>query len=97
MTIEQYEEYVARGLISGNEKYGHKIDVSSLFNYTFGELGEAVNALKHKDMSEVHNELGDTLWYFFALAHQLGFTVSSILEANMDKLNRRYAEDDIYE
>ena len=66
-----------------------------------GEAGEVAN--KVKKLIRDHNgqaptigqaaaladELGDTLWYVAALAHQLGFTLSGIGSRCLDKLADR--------
>lgn len=62
-----------------------------------GEAGEVCDLLKkhwgHRkplDREHLKKELGDVLWYVFALADQFGFTADEVVAANVDKLERRY-------
>jgi len=34
-------------------------------------------------------ELGDTFWYFCAMMDELGITLEQVMQANMDKINKR--------
>jgi NTP pyrophosphatase (non-canonical NTP hydrolase) len=60
-----------------------------------GEAGEYVDKVKktvrdiHVDKEDMALELGDVLWYLAVSAQHLGFDLSTIVEMNMAKLNRR--------
>lgn len=61
------------------------------------EAGEAATPVKRciyygQDLDEamLKKELGDVLWYACALADAAGFTMSDVLQANIDKLAARY-------
>lgn len=65
-----------------------------------GEVGEVQGKLKkviRDDSGELSQdkrealagELGDVLWYAARLASELGYTLESIAQANLDKLNSR--------
>lgn len=67
-----------------------------------GEAGEVCNDVKkwHRDDDEtltvarrgkLLSELGDVLWYVANMAHDLGYTLEEIAEANIEKLKARYA------
>lgn len=68
-----------------------------------GEAGEVSNKLKkiiRKGYTEIDigfaeglmDELGDVLWYAAALAKELGYSLSDVMEFNIDKLAARKAE-----
>lgn len=67
-----------------------------------GESGEIANKVKkiQRDhagtMPELTKmqcfvELGDVLWYVAAIAHELGYTLDEVAEANLIKLGARQA------
>lgn len=63
-----------------------------------GESGEVVDCLKKSlfhgkgfdNLDPIKKELGDLLWYIFALTDELGLDVEDIMEANIEKLNMRH-------
>lgn len=59
-----------------------------------GETGELIKKeLFHEKVipiSRVAEEIGDTLYYAAALAHEYGLTLSYIMQLNQDKLAERY-------
>lgn len=62
-----------------------------------GEIGEFVDLIKktlfHGESiprSQVTKELGDILWYWFALCISLGFDPEDIMEENIKKLQERH-------
>lgn len=64
-----------------------------------GESGEAIDIVKkwfahgHElDKDHLKKELGDVAWYLAEASSALGFTLEEILEANIDKLRKRYPE-----
>ena len=61
------------------------------------EAGEAATPVKrciyygqHLDEEMLTKELGDVLWYACALADAAGISRSKVLQANTDKLAKRY-------
>ncbi len=64
-----------------------------------GESGEAIDIVKkwlaqgHElDKEKLSRELGDIAWYLAETATALDLNLEDILEANIDKLRKRYPE-----
>ena len=64
-----------------------------------GESGEAIDIVKkwfahgHElDKEHLKKELGDIAWYLAEAATALDLTLEEILEANIEKLRKRYPE-----
>ena len=64
-----------------------------------GEAGECIDLVKkarfqgHElDREKLKLELGDQMWYSSVAAHGLGFNLSDVLQANIDKLKVRYPD-----
>lgn len=64
-----------------------------------GEAGEAIDLVKkhlaqgHElDKEHLAKELGDIAWYIAETATVLGYSLEDILQANIDKLKKRYPE-----
>ena len=64
-----------------------------------GESGEAIDIVKkwfahgHElDREHLKKELGDIAWYLAEAATALDITLESVLEANVEKLKKRYPE-----
>ena len=64
-----------------------------------GESGEAIDIVKkwlaqgHElDKEKLAKELGDIAWYLAETAYALGLPLEDILQANIDKLRKRYPE-----
>lgn len=62
-----------------------------------GEAGELLDAVKKAwaynkplDVENVHEELGDCLFYIQAMCNQFGWTFESVIAANVAKLIKRY-------
>ena len=69
-----------------------------------GEAGEVCEKIKKimrdqdgtilkENEVELAKELGDVLWYVAALATEIGFSLSDIVEMNLDKLQSRMKRD----
>lgn len=63
----------------------------------FGEVGEVVDSLKKTlfqghplDRDKLLLELGDCMWYLTAIATTAGLTLAEVVEANKNKLRKRY-------
>jgi NTP pyrophosphatase (non-canonical NTP hydrolase) len=64
-----------------------------------GEAGEFADSLKKAefhahplDEAELRKELGDVLWYVALACDSLGLQLGEVMEANIEKLRRRYPE-----
>ena len=97
---EEYEEFVdsKRKWVQGQRVIYPAFGLA-------GESGEVIDRLKkimrgtqgpaefvaqaHRD-EETLLELGDTLYYLTALAHDLGFTLQDVMDANVVKLTERH-------
>lgn len=62
-----------------------------------GEAGEVADLAKkcmfqgHPfDVEHMAEELGDCAWYVAVTAHAIGYDFETILQMNMDKLQKRY-------
>lgn len=65
---------------------GEAGEVSDIIKKVVGHGHELTPELKQK----LSKELGDVLWYVAALADHLGFDLSSVANANIEKLKARY-------
>ena len=61
-----------------------------------GEFAELVKKLvfhKHQiSQIKLAEELGDVLWYVAAICSRLGLSMSDVMQANVEKLKKRYPE-----
>jgi len=64
-----------------------------------GEAGELLDAIKKHavyqkqlDFDNVREEAGDILFYLTGLLNELGLTLNECIEANVEKLSKRYPE-----
>lgn len=64
-----------------------------------GEVGEVLDTLKkihfHNralEREDLKSELGDVLYYLAVLAHEHGWTLAEVAQANVDKLRARHPE-----
>lgn len=67
-----------------------------------GEAGEAIDIVKKvtfhghplDEETRVHlaKEIGDVLWYAATASHALGYDLSEVMKANINKLSKRYPE-----
>lgn len=64
-----------------------------------GESGEVADIIKKHtfqghplDKERIKKELGDVAWYMAVLADVLGFSLSDVLETNVEKLRKRYPD-----
>jgi NTP pyrophosphatase (non-canonical NTP hydrolase) len=64
-----------------------------------GEAGELLDAVKKHavyqkqlDIDNVREEAGDILFYLTGLLNELGLTLNECIEANVEKLSKRYPE-----
>lgn len=96
MTINEYQELAMRTV---NPKLNKdEILINSVMGLC-GESGEAIDIVKkwfahgHElDREHLKKELGDIAWYLAEAATALDVTLESVLEANIEKLKKRYPE-----
>lgn len=91
MTIQEYQAFATLGQKPGNGLVVHSLGI-------VGEVGEVIDCIKKSmrdeapvDYEHVKEELGDVLWYICNLATDLHISIDDIIEANVEKLKRRYS------
>jgi NTP pyrophosphatase (non-canonical NTP hydrolase) len=64
-----------------------------------GESGEVVDTLKkvlyhsHElNVTELSKEIGDLLWYMVLLCDTIGVRLDDVMQANVEKLQKRYPQ-----
>ena len=92
-TNEVYADFV-------KQLFNNKCSIGGLAHAAMGisgESGELLDAVKKHvvygkplDMVNVVEELGDLLFYVFAMMQEVGVTYDSVLDVNMQKLTKRY-------
>lgn len=93
MTLEEYQQEVMR--TCGHADFHERLMMSAMG--LAGEVGE-VNDILKKHLWHGHNldheklkiEIGDVAWYLTLLCNTLEMTLEEVLEANIQKLKRRY-------
>ena len=96
MTINEYQQR-AMATLNPNLK-DRDVLINSVMGLC-GESGEAIDIVKKwlaqghlLDKAHLASELGDVAWYLAEAATALGLDLEDILQANLDKLERRYPE-----
>ena len=96
MTINEYQELAMRTVNPELDK--NQMLINSVMGLC-GESGEAIDVVKkwyahgHElDREHLKKELGDIAWYLAEAATALDLEFEDILEANIDKLKKRYPE-----
>lgn len=99
----KYEKFIEQSM-DDRMKHGRPNTPSALIIELMGEMGEAINAIKHakiwrpdvgaegqRELDEhVVDELGDTFFYFVALLKSMNITLEEIMEFNENKIRERY-------
>ena len=98
MDATQYQQQAARTLNTSTRSVS--FDELKLLNCTLGlvgETGELTELVKkyvfhsHElDLVKLECEVGDIAWYLAAVCTVLGFDLSCVMQANIDKLMLRY-------
>ncbi len=64
-----------------------------------GESGEVVDTIKkvlyhsHElDVTALSKEVGDLLWYMVLLCETVGLSLDTVMQANVEKLQKRYPD-----
>lgn len=96
MTINEYQELAMATL---NPSLDRKDVLINGVMGLCGESGEAIDIVKKwlaqgHDLDKEHlaKELGDIAWYLAETATALDIPLEDILQANIDKLKKRYPE-----
>ena len=96
MTINEYQKLAMTTL---NPKLSKKDVLINGVMGLCGESGEAIDIVKkhlaqgHElDKDKLAKELGDIAWYLAETAFALEIPLEDILQANIDKLKKRYPE-----
>ena len=96
MTINEYQKEALRTL---NKSLTSSEIVEEGLMGLNGEAGEAIDILK-KHLFQGHSlntehlakELGDIAWYLAITANALGYDLETILQMNIEKLEKRYPD-----
>jgi NTP pyrophosphatase (non-canonical NTP hydrolase) len=96
MTINEYQKLAMQTL---NPALSQKDVLINGVMGLCGESGEAIDIVKkhlaqgHElDREKLAKELGDIAWYLAETAYALEIPLEDILQANIDKLKKRYPE-----
>jgi NTP pyrophosphatase (non-canonical NTP hydrolase) len=96
MTIDEYQRLAMTTL---NPELSQKDMLINGVMGLCGEAGEAIDIVKKHlaqghplDREKLIKELGDIAWYLAETAWALDIPLEEILQANLDKLARRYPE-----
>ena len=96
MTINEYQNLAMRTL--NPELSRRDVLINSVMGLC-GESGEAIDIVKkwfahgHElDKAHLAKELGDIAWYLAEAATALDMDLEDILQANIEKLKKRYPE-----
>lgn len=96
MTINEYQQLALRTL---NPQLNKKDVLINGVMGLCGESGEAIDIVKkwlaqgHElDKEKLAKELGDIAWYLAETAAAIDMPLEDILQANIDKLKKRYPE-----
>ena len=92
-------EYQKRAMTTLNPALGKKdVLINSVMGFC-GESGEAIDIVKKwlaqghaLDKEHLAKELGDIAWYLAEAATALDLSLGDILQANLDKLEKRYPD-----
>lgn len=96
MTINEYQKLAMTTL---NPELSEKDVLINGVMGLCGESGEAIDIVKkwlaqgHElDREKLKKELGDICWYVAETATALGISLEEIMEANIEKLKKRYPQ-----
>lgn len=96
MKINEYQKAVRKTINNELDKSDQTLNFSLGLS---GETGEVIDLIKkeffqgHKRNNEkLKDEIGDVFWYLANLCNELGYDIETILDINIEKLNKRYPE-----
>jgi len=94
MNIDEYQKEATKTAV-----YDNKDPLSYCILGLVGEAGELANKYKKvlrgdKELTnelklEMSKEAGDVLWYLASTVKELGYTLDTVAQMNIDKLKRR--------
>lgn len=95
--VEQYKKFVLRNALGGQRGLFKR---AMYFHIEAGELANEAKKLEEKDRGVISEErygklveeLGDSLYYLFLVMDSLKLTLPELMEANIQKLEARYAK-----
>lgn len=95
MNVQTYQQAVKRTCTTTQEQETIKLALIGLQD----ELGEVAGPLKKYlwhghplDITHLQDEIGDVLWYLTTLCNTLGIDLEQVIQANIDKLAKRYPD-----
>jgi NTP pyrophosphatase (non-canonical NTP hydrolase) len=94
MTLNEYQKAAKLTAIYPNNGFEGYTYCALKLNGEAGEVAELVGKTMRGDYGmlpaeKLKKELGDVLWYVANLAHDLGFNLSDVAQANLNKLRSR--------
>jgi NTP pyrophosphatase (non-canonical NTP hydrolase) len=94
MKINEYQKAVRRTI---NNDLSIKDQILNFSLGLSGEVGEVIDLIKkeffqgHKrNNDKLKDEIGDVFWYLVNLCNELGYDIETVLDMNIEKLNKRY-------
>lgn len=97
MTTGEYQQFASTGWTEGMKRQ----PLSVLAMGLAGETGEVLEIFKKSirdnkpiDLEHLYEELGDVFWYLANLCTLFSISVESVMEKNIKKLERRYAQNE---
>src|SRR3990167_6349991 len=104
MNSDDYQRQAARTLIDEPAFLLTNDEIMLAWNAMglAGEAGEVADDVKKvvfhrhpfdgEQREKMRKELGDCLWYIAAICTRFGWSLSEVMQANIDKLTRRYPD-----
>lgn len=94
LTTDGFSEHVSRLFVKPNDSVGRMVHAALGFASEAGELASPIKAHwiygRELDRENILEEAGDALFYLQALLTECGFTLDDAMQANVDKLSKRY-------
>ena len=91
--------YLKKSLRTWNKNLTHRERIINAALGLSGEMSEITNPIKKmlyhdKPFHDVEMllELGDVLFYLTMMAHEFGYTLDEVMEANVEKLAKRHPQ-----
>lgn len=104
MTLKDYKAQALRTDYADYTDFHTGASTPRLDYATMGLVTESVKvldlvkkskkALSPLDVVKVTEELGDLLWYFNLTLDELGMSFEDVMQASVDKINRKHPEGD---
>jgi NTP pyrophosphatase (non-canonical NTP hydrolase) len=99
MTFDDYQKQALTTALSTGDEFKDMLHWVLGINGEAGEVAEKVKKIirdkngeiSQADKEELAKELGDVLWYLAVMAKELGVSLDTIAQQNIDKLQSRKA------